>query len=155
MRRVGFWIVVLGLAGCSSQTAPPAAPATEAPPTPPVTQKSVPKPPDIPAVPITPTSITLEASQLKEFFTELGKRAGHGGWKPDQIDNLMQNLGKIKKGEAQSGGLHIDHDGGHEDVTMKVERVEPQTFRISFSGGSASLFDSLRPVLDAFDKKTK
>jgi hypothetical protein len=108
-----------------------------------------------PEKPITPTSLELEEGQLKEFFTELGTKAGHGGWKPEQIEAMVQNLKGIKKGDSKSGSLHIDHQGGHEDVMMTVERPTEAKYRITFSGGSASLFDSLKPVLGAFDKAAK
>lgn len=151
MRRIGFLTLMVGLAGCSSQTAPP---TDDAPSTPPAVANSAPTP-TTPPQPITPTSLDLEEGQLKDFFTELGKRAGHGGWTPQQIENLTKNFKQIKKGDSQSGNLHIDHQGGHEDMMMKAERLDEKKYRITFSGGSASLFDSLKPVLSAFGPQAK
>jgi hypothetical protein len=139
MRRVGFWILALGLAGCSPAPQPesnaPTPPPTPAPTSPPAPSAK------------TSAKAELDDKQLTQFFTKLGAKIGHGGLPPEAITSTVASIKAIKPGAPQTGTLHMDHQGGHENVTMTAEPAGKGKYRLTFTSTNPTLLASIEEML--------
>lgn len=137
MRRVGFWFLALGLAGCApapqAESNAPTPPAATAPPPAPTAQASA--------------KAELNEKQLTQFFTKLGAKVGHGGLPPEAITSTVASIKAIKPGAPQTGTLHMDHQGGHENVTMTAEPAGKGKYRLTFTSTNPTLLASIEEML--------
>lgn len=156
MRAIPLMLGLLILGGCStpetktassSETTPP--PAAEAPTTPTSTGSAPSSSADtVLADPASKkVSAKIKVSELKGFLSRLGELSGHGGWTAEQLEAAIKEVSGIKKGENQAGAVHVDHNGGHQNIQMKIERLDDQTYSVEFETPDASMEPKLKEVL--------
>jgi hypothetical protein len=89
-------------------------------------------------------------SNFKPLFKSLSELDDHGGWSDEMIENGFKEVQELKIGDKIDGGLHLDIDNQHIDVSLQIEKLDENTVLLVFGGVPPNAEPEIQSRLDKY-----
>jgi hypothetical protein len=89
-------------------------------------------------------------SNFKPLFKSLSELDDHGGWSDEMIENGFKEVQELKIGDKIDGGLHLDIDNRHIDVSLQIEKLDENTVLLVFGEVPPNAEPEIQSRLDKY-----